>query len=319
MKNIFTANINGLEQRIHLFDKPVDEKDVRINFIGNSYPNKEELLEKDKNKFPSEAIYIPNWRELAYALDIPNILLVSPNNFAQSTDPSHDASDLSAVPSPENEINPKNLDVIVVSSYNVQAVRKGFDKSITPMGLQGLMLTADNKYVFGVRGGEVDAGLACVSPCGNLTREKGIENPIFDNYYVESLEELGINKDHIENIRLLGYQTDPKPFRSVNFILFSEAPVSSKILKDLHNSANNVYKEAKAKGMSEQEARAEIKKKGFQNIEAWEHDDLIFVENDRDYIKSLVDSREVINNKIKYKIKDVGRGPLIAYLHSRNL
>ncbi len=301
-KNLFTIANSGLEQRIHLFDNPLNCNQINVN-VKNVPEDK--LLDEHAEKFKN-IIYIPHWKEFMYSLDAPH-KKYTPSKQGESS-----------FPLLSEDINPKNLDMIVTTSYHVQATRKKKADDLTPLGMQSLMLTSDNKYVFGVRGGLVSSGKVAVSPCGSLALNDAkvgkAGNPIFDNFYAEALEELAIKKDKITEAELIGYQTDPDCF-SVNFLINAITQYSSSELRGFHEAAFNVYKKAKEKGLSEKEARNAIIEAGYSNIDAWEHGDLIFVNNDRPLIERLVESRKILHKGKEYQITDFGRGPLIACIN----
>ncbi len=302
-RNLFTITNSGLEQRIHLFDRPLICSQINVD-VKNILDDR--LLIEHAEKF-KDVIYIPIWKEFTYALNFPH------KRFTPSK------SGESSFPSIHNDIDPKNLDVIITTSYHVQATRKKKANDLTHLGMQSLMLTSDNKYVFGVRGGLVSSGKVAVSPCGSLALNDKITgkagNPIFDNFYTEALEELAIEKEEISKAELIGYQTDPDCF-SVNFLFDAKTRYTSNELKEFHEKAFDVYKKAKEKGIPEQEARKEIVKSGRSNVDAWEHGNLIFIENDVPLIERLVDSRKITYKGKEYQITDFGRGPLIAYLEN---
>jgi len=135
-------------------------------------------------------------------------------------------------------------------------------------------------------------------------------NPIFSSIDEERVEELGIGKN---NRVLIGYQTDPQ-HRSLCFITRSYTTLTSQELVDMHHQAYTIYQEAKANGMSEQDARAEIRARGFVNFDAWEDSELIAIPDDRRHLCSIVRSGQTPHKGKDLLTFDNSVGALVAHI-----
>lgn len=271
----------GIEQKIWPVDLKEDEMLIKFEKINDE----DSFIEHDKEKY-SDVIYIPHWREM-----------------------------LLAFPETNPVIDPRELNLTAVTSFHVQALRKGKVNDITPLTVLGLVLTKDNKLVFGIRGGSVGRGEACVVPGGHVPycREK---NPVFNGFYQELLEETGIRKNLINDVSLIGYQTDPR-FKSVCFVMQGRTNFESHHLDSFHKSALYAYNDALKAGKPELEAREAIKERGFSNIDAWENRDLAFLDNKENYIRQLIESGELKHRDVKYKVFDNSVGALVVYQNSK--
>lgn len=271
----------GIEQKIWAVDLKEDEMQASFNLVNGL----NSLLEEDQKRY-SDAIYIPHWREILLAL--PNV---------------------------DHKVDPRNLELSVVTSYHVQALRKGKVNDITPLTVLGLVLTKDNKLIYGIRGGSVGSGEACAIPGGHVPYCKE-RNPVFAGFYSELLEETGIKDGEVEDVKLIGYQTDPR-FKSVCFIMKGKTDFESYQLDEFHKRAMHVYNEALKAGKLGLEARDAIGKAGFTNIDAWENEELTFVDNDEERIRQIIESGELKHRDVKYKVFDNSVGALIAYQNSK--
>ncbi len=274
--DIKSKSVSGLEQLIHIFDKPLAEDE--INCSVTHAPNLDKLFEEDMKKY-SEYLTLPNWREVVLGL--------------------------------EKGVDEKCLKFLIISSYYIQALRKGKAEGIVPVLVEGLILTDDNKFVYGIRGGNVEKGKACIAPAGTMAYLPN--NVIFSNFYGELNEELGVGKEKIRECKLVGYQTDPDFTKGINFILFGKTRCKSSELEEIHTDALAVYQNLEDKSVNN--ARQAIKDKGLPNIDAWEHDKLVFVENNPYRIKDIIVSRKIEDGGKQYSILDIGRGPLILYMN----
>ncbi|UCD04051.1 MAG: hypothetical protein JSW73_00160 [Candidatus Woesearchaeota archaeon] len=278
MEYITTSN-SGLEQRINLFQPSLDEK--QVNLVTPTIINEEELLKKHKEEY-SDSIRVPDWKEVLFVL--------------KGRNPT---------------IDPSDLEVIATTSYHIQAIEK--EKDITPVALDGLILTNDNKFVYGVRGGNVERDKACICPAGYLSIPNKSRNPLFASFYKELTEELGIDYSKQESTQLLGYQTDPDFTKGIHFIFYLPTTETAHELDEIHKNAIKVYEESISEGNSVAEARKAIKDNGFSNIDAWEHTKLLFVDNNPKTIQKIIDTRNIQYKNKAYPLLDIGRGPLILY------
>ena len=276
-----TTTNSGLEQRLELFEPAIGEEEVGTTFKKNE--NERELFEKHREKY-SASIYVPDWQEVVLVLE--------------GSNPS---------------VNPRNLELLTTTSYHLQAVRKGGANDITPISVEGLILTRDNKFVYGIRGGNVERGKVCVSPAGSLSNHHKGDNPLFATLYKELREELGIETEASDKPILIGYQTDPDFTKGVNFVFYMHSGKSSKEIDEKHKEALDVYQRALSKNVPEVEARKEIGRAGFPNIDAWEHTNLVFVDDNPKMIDRIIQSRRVPHDGKEYPVLDIGRGALILY------
>jgi len=277
--DITTETLSGLEQEICIFKTPLKEDEVSATVKQQA--DIEQLFEDDKEKYAS-SIDILDWKEV--------ILVLSRHN---------------------SEINTKNLELLATSSYHIQAIRKGAVDDIIPVLVEGLILTNDNKFVYGVRGRAIEKGKVCIVPAGSISNQYKGSNPIFGNFYEELTEELGIAQKDIEDCILQGYQTDPEFTKGINFVLHGRTSYNSFELDDMHKEALIVYQKALESGSSAEDARKVIEGAGYPNIDAWEHEKLIFIDNDIDSIKKIILSRKIEHEGEQYPLLDIGRGPLI--------
>jgi len=283
-----TTTNSGAELRLELFEPAITREDVEVTITNiNEIGNEDQIFERDKKKyFPH--IYLPDWEEM---------LLVF-----KGQNPS---------------VNPRNLEVLATTSYHVQAVRKGGRYDITPIAVAGLILTKDNKFVCGVRGGNHESGKVCISPAGSLSllnlHNRG--NPLFATFHKELEEELGIKKDDSDNPQLIGveYQTEQDETKGVKFVFYMPTKESSREIDEKHKEAFNVYQKAISNGVPEVEARREIQYAGIPNSDAWEHTKLLFIDNNPKLIGEIIQSRGVPHEGKEYPLLDLARGALLLY------
>jgi hypothetical protein len=125
------------------------------------------------------------------------------------------------------------------------------------------------------------------------------------------MEELGIESK--VNPIIIGYQTDPDFTKGINLVFYAKIDKSSQEINEIHKKALAPYKAALDLGMTESEARKNIAKAGFPNIDAWEHRNLIFVDNSQEAIKKAVRSRSLQYDSKSVPMIDLGRGALMLY------
>ncbi len=275
-----TTSRNGLEQVIELFERPQQKQQLGVSV--QKPEDAEALLDNDKVKY-AESVYLPDWREIVLVL------------------------------SKEKPIDLQNLELLATTSYHSQAVRKGKADDIIPAYTEGLILTADGKFVYGVRGGNSERGKACIAPAGALTSHYD-DHPLFDGLAMELEEELGVSA---ENPVCLGYQTDPDFTKGANFVFYARIKETSDELVAKHAQAYSIYQQAMAAGTPEVQARKAIPAAGHKNIDAWEHSQLLFV--DPNGIGEIIDSRCIRQGDQEYQLLDIGRGPLIMYKEMKEM
>ena len=277
-----STTAKGLEQRIHLFETPFKENEVKARIQPPE--NEARMFEEHEEKY-ADSIYIPDWREVVLAL-----------------------------PGQNPEINPRDLELLATTSYHAQAVRKDMAHDVTPISVDGLILTSDNKFVYGLRGGDVESNKICIVPAQAVSNRHEGKNPIFASFYEGLVKELRIRKDEITDVVLLGYQTDPEFTKAIHFVFYGKTCHKSSKLITMHEKVYNIYQNVKNFGRPEIVARDAIKDAKVSNTEAWEHiPPLLFVDNEKDSIQKIVDSREMVHKVTQYPLLDIGRGPLILY------
>ena len=268
--------IPDLEQRITLLETPLRQGELKYLIR----PPQGELLKEHEEKY-KDGIYLPDWREK---------LLV-----------------LKGVP-----FDISNLEFTVTSSFHVQAVKHDkAPKDITILGITALMLTKDDKFVYGVRGGNVGSGRADVVPGGHLSFESYERDPVFDCFYHEMKDELGQKK--AEDVSIIGYYWDPVGTKATSFVLIGKLDAHSEELDEMHRKAYAIYQNAKERGKEEIEARKDISRSGLPNPDAWEHSELVFVDNDPDLIQMMIATKELMHQDQAYSLWDAGLAPLIMY------
>jgi len=274
-----TTSESGLKKKVVLFEPVLTEDQVNVSITE---PNDKEKLLADHEKRFFEYITMPNWRE---------VVLVSKGEYP--------------------EVDPRNLELISTTSYHLQAIRKGHQIDICPIGIGGLVLTIDNKFPFGIRGGTLGAGKATQMPLGALSNFQPGRNPIFATYDVEKEEELGIVGE--SNTLFLGWQTDPELTKGENFVMCEKTSWDSGEIRDLHERAYAVYRGAKGSGASKPQAKEKVREAGFLNVAAWEHDKVIFVDNDLGLIDRIIETREIVSSEGTFPVFEVARGALMLY------
>lgn len=272
---------SGLEQKLHLFETPLKEEEVKVTIRPVEDEN---AIFEDHARLYAGHIPRAEWRELALALNASN-----PN------------------------IDPRNLELLTTTSYALQAVRDNVPTGVIPVSVDGLVLTGDNKFSYGIRGGLVKKGYVDLSPAGALDKE------LYTSFYEELQDETGIGKTSINKPVLIGHQTDPNFIKGIHFVFFANTNYTSPELIEMHRKAYEIYRRAKESSREtdpvkvELLARKTLKDSGLPNVDAWEHEDLVFVENDPNQIKRIIDSGKVTHKGVEYPVMDFGVGALVLY------
>lgn len=280
--------LNGEKQTV-TFLPSLGEGDVHIKI--KSEQNIDSLLQSDydlyacrRNARDEPALYIPHWREAILAF--------------KGTNP---------------EVDPANMELGVVSSFQVQALRKGVVNDITPVTIIGLVKTADNQFVYGIRGGSTGTGLANTIPGGHvIPSSRYSPNPIFSSFYGELNEESGIAPQDVTLRSLIGYQIDPV-HKSMCFVMQAATSRSSAEIAEMHTRAFHIYDSARKAGVPELEARAKIEESGLPNVDAWENRELIFLPTDREYIANVIKSGKIAHRGAEYNTLDNSIGALMLH------
>lgn len=272
----------GQTQNMELYIPPFYEDQLPPARIVPPRADAETMLAEDKERY-AEHISIPHYRKQ---------MLMLPGTDAM--------------------VDPYNLNLNVTTSYHLQAIKKDVARTLTPISMEGLIVTADNKLVWGVRGGQVENGIAHLSPAGNLTYEENHQHPLFRFFYDEARKELGITPGKLRNPVLLGHQDSPV-IKGVGFLLVAETTETFQEIYDRHQASFGEYKAAKASGLEELAARAKIT---GPNEDAWEHVKLFPIENSVGAIERILRDSERKIEVDGYRLNTVDCGQGSLYLHA---
>ena len=139
------TSATGNEINLRLYDTPLGPG-LEANIYDDRNP-----WETDNRKF-KDKVSIPHWREL---------VLVR-NGWFHTLDP--------------------DLVIKVATSYHLQALQEGLVHDITPLSINGIIVTKDDKLVYGIRGGQVRTGKANIVPGGRVTADSIKPDPIFGSF-----------------------------------------------------------------------------------------------------------------------------------------
>lgn len=282
----FTERRNdGTTHNLRLYSNSLEETDFHP-YVMDKPLNPQQSFSSDMEAYQKN-IKLPQYRQLILAISG-----IEPETTALTVDP-------------------ENLTLQVSTSYHLQAIKDGVGRTLTPVSVEGLVLTKDDKLVWGVRGGHVENGTAHLSPAGNLTYRSG-GNPIFMFFYDELRKELGVPKEKARYTALIGQQDSPV-IKGIGFLLFSEIDKTFNEINEQHQEAYAAYREAKNMGIPELEARAMINNAGFPNVDAWEHVRLFPIENNDSALEKIIQERTVDVDGHRLPTVDVGWGSLFLY------
>ena len=107
-----------------------------------------------------------------------------------------------------------SIDALVSHSYITQLTRSPQVRQVTEstnshinsgeaMSIANVLVTKDNLMVLGLRGGHSYANTLMVTPAGSVEYHSG-KNPLFETIYAEHFEELGLAKDQLHDVSLVG-------------------------------------------------------------------------------------------------------------------
>ena len=273
-----------LGRTVHIFDRPYAATDFNITIV-NCINRDQVLVEDEENFKPFIGDQRPGWKE---------ILLVLEGTKTQLS-------------------NPAAFQLIAKSNFYLQAVKnKANIPPVTGVGMQMILVTSDDKLVFGIRGGSYDSNKAAIAPCGYIG-EYGNGNPLFQGAFVELLEELAIRQEDMGLTRVIGYQHTNNFEDDVDFVLCGKTNKTFRELVSWHSKAIYFYNQAKQNGASELDARLAIKKAHMPNIDAWEHGKLIAIPNEREYLVGAIKSRSILYDGKQIELTDVSIGAIAAY------
>ncbi|HZX45097.1 MAG TPA: hypothetical protein VFF28_05440 [Candidatus Nanoarchaeia archaeon] len=288
---------DGLEQRIVLFKEPLSESQTTASCV--KITDFDSILARHHQQYGSS---ISHWKEIA-------LVLLTPYMEALSG---------------KYPVDPRRLYLDSTTSYEVLAAREGKAKHITPIGTNGLIRTADGYLLYGLRGGQVEAGQACIVPSGSISAkpeeasERFYTNPIFERFESEAATEAGLSSHELKNARLIGYVTDPGHTKSIQFVIAVDTHLTFDEIKQRHEAAYSVYAQKKreltdtiSENEADLQAREAISGAGFINTSAWEHTGLIGIKGDQ--LATIISSNQVSYNGKHYQLTNIGAGCLRLY------
>jgi hypothetical protein len=278
-----------------IFKNPLPIKRSKHIYENTIPPDFQALLEQHSVQY-SNAINIPGWQEVLWAIDI-------------------DLKDLDLT----------NYTLTHSTSFEAQAIRQGLNTPIKPLGIAGLVKTSDHFYVFGLRTGVAKGGYLCNAPAGHCGPEQGGDN-ILEAGFIEELEtELGVTTDEISNINILGFQSDPDFGRAINVVISAEMNLTFSEIERRHNEGQNAFHAARNSGLSYIETIEKLKADGVINIDSHEHDLLVAIPTDRATLETIIKTKQFSYN-VRTKtedtsfiapIMDIAKGSLIMQLNQQ--
>jgi hypothetical protein len=271
-KTITIQSQLGPEQHIIIYAKPLLPGDIDC-MVTNAAAD----LNEDGEKF-KEFIFIPNWQEIILAAK-------------------------------DDRADPRSLQLKTMTSFHLQAIRKGYPADIAAVSILGVTITADNKIVVGVRRGRMAGGQIHVSPAG-YAGMRHADNPIFGTLLEEMLEELGVVSSNVASMQLIASESETNN-KGIAFIVLAQLRLTSQQLDALHKQAVQPYEEALGQGVEELEARKKIASAGFSNVDAWEYSRLVFLQHE-DLLQCITQHGVMIDSQL-VPFVDACTGALIAY------
>jgi len=185
----------SIKKGITRYEHPLSEEDIEVVIEGLDFDPVEYLeedlkaLEKETGKTRKEILYAPDFKEVG--VYVKSIELRDGRLYCH---------------------------MAPVSSYRIQAIRKGFVKQQHPIAaLNGVVITADNKIVLGVRNAQYFNNMLSVVPAGHFKLESGRYNCLEESFYAELGEELGLGKNDLCSVKLIGHEHFTTPEDSVQF------------------------------------------------------------------------------------------------------
>jgi hypothetical protein len=297
---------------LHFYDRPVPENEFHVGMDwiedgGNTSPVKPPEGMLDLHRHDYGAGYVrPEWRGYAFMLPGP-----CPGGDKDVLE-SHSVKGLSR----------KESNLVGTTSYQLQAVKEGRSSGLMRTGYTVLVRTADDRFVFGERGGGVASSTVCTVPAGVLWtpdfrgRDEGTGyNPLFDPMYSGLTQELAPGDD--PDIRLIGYQVFPgENDFELDFVSIAETQIRLPDLRKMHEEALAIYQgDMPRDGRTpeeEMEARMAIANAGYANTDAWQHTQLIPFEPDVEALDKTLHSRSVRVKDAVIPLVDSGYGAVVA-------
>lgn len=205
------------------------------------------------------------------------------------------------------------------TSYHAQAIRDfGVDDAF-PATITGIISTNDKKLILGLRAGFVQNEKVSIVPIGYLNAQH-TGNPIFQQLYDESVEEIGIDRSEYIEVGLTGYQTDSDFTRGINFVLQARTSLDSQEVQRRYNRSFAIYQQTHtrilADGGEKKKARKEAKQAvldaGYKNLNVGDHHPLIFIDSNKGVIEKIIEEQSLE----RYLLMGFCKGGLKIYLES---
>lgn len=282
----------GSAQDHYIFHPPLAASDCGGQSVEEP-PEFSQLLSTHAEKFQA-CITIPRWREVIWATK-----------------------------TALTELDFLDLKLHHSTSFEAQAIRQGVATPTKTLGLVGLIKTADNFFVAGLRTGAAMGGYLCNAPAGHCAPGQPGSNVIIAGFIEEVETELGLTTSELGQISVLGYQSDPDFGRGVNTVLYAETQCTFAKIAERHRTALAVATETKDHTMSYQQIQKSIADAGLINTDAHEHELLAAIPADKASLEAMIESRQFnLSNTSAEKdvqttpVMDIFRGSLLIYLNS---
>ena len=211
---------------------------------------------------------------------------------------------------PTTAIDPSNIELIASSCYHHRKVLADKANDFTVIVITGLIETSHKQFIYGIRDGNVKSNKACIAPAGKLSDTFRGRNILWNAFYNELTEELGLGPADVDDPRIIGTHTDPDS-KGLNFVFYAKTPATFADIQQMHELAMLPYLIAKQNGVQEADARDAIKQAGFLNVDAWEHIAKIPVSTNPRTIDDIIARRALPHNEHSVGLLDGGRMPLI--------
>ncbi len=285
MKKIEILSPERKLQQLYVFDAPLPENNAHFT-IGAS--DREELWKQHEKIYGTLPLKLPEWRE-----------------------------DILCIPGRNSKLNFKNPEMRTSTSYHAQAIRDFGVDGAFPATITGIISTSDKKLILGLRAGFVQNGKMSIVPIGYLNA-KHTNNHIFEQFYDESVEEIGIDRSEYIETNLIGYQTDPDFTRGINFVLQARTSLDSQEVQKRYNRSFAIYQQTHTQILAESENKKKARKEakqavldaGYKNLNVGDHHPLIFIDSDLEGIEKIVKEQSLE----RHPLMGLCKGSLKIYL-----
>ncbi len=197
------------------------------------------------------------------------------------------------------------LDAVLTTMHHGHAVWTGKAYDVLPVGLSGLVETADGYVPYGVRTMGPQRGAICSVPMGSAN------SALFPAFIEEARHELGVTD--LFNVRLLGYHFVSGDFSgAVHYVLYGRTNLRFADLDELHTAAREAAAIKQATTIPEKQEA--VRQAGLLNIDFWEHERLVKVRARPASIGEMVSRRRFMNGD--GELLPVAANPLLMALQS---